>query len=125
MENTMKYRTIYSRNAHQHNNQNIDTFTCQHCGMQVLFNVPGTRHRNHCPYCLWSLHIDIRPGDRVALCNGKMQPISLFVRDDQELSIIHRCTLCGTLKINRIAGDDDQDQLVNIIKKPMEMFDMK
>jgi len=28
----------------------------------------GGRHRNHCPFCLHSRHVDdARPGDRVAL----------------------------------------------------------
>lgn len=120
----MKYKTIYGRNARQYNDYNKDAFICRHCGMAVKLNVPGTKHRNHCPYCLWSLHIDIRPGDRAALCNGKMQPISIFAREDGELSVIHRCTGCGTLKINRIAGDDEEDQLKLIIKKTIEMFNM-
>ncbi|MBN2041762.1 MAG: RNHCP domain-containing protein [Spirochaetes bacterium] len=75
--------------------------------MSVPLSVPGSSHRNHCPYCLWSKHLDIKPGDRAELCNGSMHPISLYRRDDNELSIIHRCSKCGKLKINRIAGDDD------------------
>ena len=26
----------------------------------------GTQHRNHCPNCLTSLHLDNEPGDRAA-----------------------------------------------------------
>lgn len=26
----------------------------------------GTQHRNHCPNCLTSLHLDNKPGDRAA-----------------------------------------------------------
>jgi DNA-directed RNA polymerase subunit RPC12/RpoP len=117
----MRYKTLYKKNTHLFNNK--DSFKCHHCGMQVLVDMIGTKHRNHCPYCLWSLHVDIRPGDRVALCNGLMQPISVFARDDGEISIIHRCTVCGTLKINRIAGDDDHIQLIFILKKSMNKLD--
>ena len=28
----------------------------------------GTQHRNHCPNCLTSLHLDNEPGDRAANC---------------------------------------------------------
>ena len=30
----------------------------------------GTRHRNHCPNCLASVHLDDEPGDRAADCGG-------------------------------------------------------
>ena len=35
----------------------------------------GTQHRNHCPNCLSSLHLDIEPGDREADCGGIMDPV--------------------------------------------------
>ena len=28
----------------------------------------GSNHRNHCPNCLYSLHVDIEPGDRESEC---------------------------------------------------------
>lgn len=30
----------------------------------------GSNHRNHCPNCLYSLHVDIEPGDRESECGG-------------------------------------------------------
>jgi Zn finger protein HypA/HybF involved in hydrogenase expression len=44
----------------------IEDFTCEHCGEQVT----GNGFTNHCPQCLWSKHVDIDPGDRLALCGG-------------------------------------------------------
>lgn len=32
------------------------SFQCQHCGVAVSLDAPGTTHRNHCPACLWSRH---------------------------------------------------------------------
>jgi hypothetical protein len=69
---------------------------------------PGTRHRNHCPTCLWSLHVDDDvPGDRDADCAGSMEPIGVTVRDDGEWALVHRCAGCSTVHVNRIAGDDN------------------
>ncbi len=81
-------------------------FVCRHCKRPVEPSSYGTEHRNHCPTCLWSLHVDDRPGDRSSACQGKQEPIAVWVRPDGEWAIIHRCTSCGTLKSNRIAGDD-------------------
>ena len=40
----------------------------------------GTQHRNHCPNCLTSLHLDNEPGDRAADCGGQMEPVAVWVR---------------------------------------------
>ena len=47
-----------------------DSFTCKVCGRLVTPDAAGTDHRNHCPNCLSSLHVDIEPGDREADCGG-------------------------------------------------------
>ena len=42
-------------------------FKCGRCRAFVGPVVHGGRHRNHCPYCLASRHVDLRrPGDRPA-----------------------------------------------------------
>lgn len=81
-------------------------FNCRHCGRAVDGDACGTAHRNHCPWCLWSVHVDDRPGDRQACCGGTMEPIAVWAKRDGEWAIVHRCTACGTLRTNRIAGDD-------------------
>ena len=43
-----------------------DSFTCRVCGRLVVSAGAGSGHRNHCPNCLHSLHLDIEPGDRAA-----------------------------------------------------------
>jgi len=47
-------------------------------------------------------------GDRQSACGGVMEPIAISVRKDKEWIIIHRCTECGTLRENRVAGDDNE-----------------
>ena len=52
-----------------------ETFTCHKCGKDVTLHPTGSA-RNHCPYCLYSLHVDTEsPGDRASDCHGLMDPI--------------------------------------------------
>ena len=83
-------------------------FLCAHCGAFVPEPAFGTGQRNHCPHCLWSLHVDIKPGDRRSLCTAAMEPIAIWVAQSDEWRLIHRCSGCGVLKPNRIAGDDSE-----------------
>lgn len=84
-----------------------DTFTCKVCGRPCVPENAGSSHRNHCPNCLSSLHVDIEPGDRASDCGGIMEPIAVWVRKGGEWAIIHRCKRCGALSSNRVAADDN------------------
>ncbi|MCK4514649.1 MAG: RNHCP domain-containing protein [Spirochaetaceae bacterium] len=95
-------------------------FTCAHCGVTVPACAPGTNHRNHCSHCLWSLHVDVRPGDRAHLCCSPMEPIAIWVLASGERRIVHRCTRCGVLKANRVAGDDDDTVVTSLAGKVHE-----
>lgn len=96
-----------------------DTFTCKHCGRVIVPIGAGTQHRNHCPNCLTSLHLDNEPGDRAADCGGQMEPIAVWVRKSGKWAIIHRCRLCGKLASNRIAADDNPMMLMSIAMRPL------
>ncbi len=95
-----------------------DSFTCKVCGRLVLPDGAGSEHRNHCPYCLSSQHLDVKPGDREADCGGVMDPIAVWVRKSGEWAVIHRCNICGALSSNRIAADDNPVKLVSLAMKP-------
>ncbi|MFF8713498.1 RNHCP domain-containing protein [Streptomyces sp. NPDC015184] len=95
-------------------------FRCVGCRLDVSLDAPGTTHRNHCPNCLASLHVDRRvPGDRAADCHGRMEALSMSARPDGEWMIIHQCLSCGELSANRIAGDDNALALVRLALKPL------
>jgi ribosome biogenesis GTPase len=94
-------------------------FTCRHCGVDVVMQGGGTQHRNHCPRCLHSVHLDVVPGDRLALCGGLMEPVSVWVRKGDEWAIIHRCRKCGRFGSNRIAADDNELLLMSLAVKPL------
>lgn len=96
-----------------------DSFTCRHCGWAVAAQGAGTAHRNHCPRCLWSLHLDDRPGDRASGCRGGMEPIAIQARAGGEWSVLQRCTECGVIKANRIAGDDNEWLLLSLAARPL------
>jgi hypothetical protein len=97
-----------------------DSFRCRHCRLDVSISAPGTRHRNHCPSCLWSRHLDELPGDRAAGCAGAMEPIAVAVRDDGEWALVHRCEACSAVRLNRIAGDDNAYSLLQLARRPLD-----
>ena len=45
-----------------------EEFECINCG--ELVSKLEYSARDHCPYCLYSIHIDINPGDRANDCKG-------------------------------------------------------
>lgn len=95
------------------------SFRCRHCRLDVPLDAPGTAHRNHCPGCLWSRHLDETPGDRAAECGSSMEPIAVCVRGDGEWVLVHRCSGCGELSLNRTAGDDNPLVLVRLALRPL------
>jgi len=94
-------------------------FTCRHCGRLVTPEGAGTRHRNHCPNCLTSLHVDDAPGDRASDCGGRMEPIAVWVKRGGEWAILHRCSRCGKISANRVAADDNPMKLMSIAMGPL------
>lgn len=96
-----------------------ETFVCSVCGRTVIAHGAGSDHRDHCPYCLASQHLDIRPGDRAADCGGVMEPIAVWVKKNGEWALIHRCRICGKLNSNRIAADDNPMKLMSLAMKPV------
>ena len=96
--------------------KNDSAFTCANCGKEVL--PMGTSSRNHCPFCLWSLHVDINPGDRANECGGKLRPIRSEPDPKRGFIIIHKCEKCGEIRRNKAAHDASvQPDNINLIIK--------
>jgi len=125
------YPEIYNPSTYHHTDRcrrcsSEDVFTCRRCNSTVYAQpvISGVQNRNHCPYCLWSRHVDhLKPGDRMSACKASMQPIGVTVKRRLnkykqgmfgELMLIHRCCECGKLSINRIAADDQTERLMEI-----------
>ena len=96
-----------------------ESFPCRNCGYPVVPAGTGSDHRNHCPNCLCSVHLDIEPGDRASDCGGLMEPVAVWVRKNGEWAIIHRCRRCGAFSSNRVAADDNPVKLMSIAMKPI------
>ena len=82
------------------------SFTCQNCSKKISNLAWGTKNRNHCPFCLYSLHADNVVGDRLSNCGGLMRPIGKVFKKDGEEVLVHKCVKCGEIRKNRVAGDD-------------------
>lgn len=105
----------------------MNDFICKNCKKVVNKTPIGTCNRNHCPFCLWSLHVDERSGDRKSTCFGLMEPIGLAFKDEGldkygkkrqgEIMIVHKCQKCGKENKNRIAGDDDPKAILEICEE--------
>ena len=95
--------------------KNDQGFTCGHCGRFV--GPLGYTSRNHCPYCLYSLHVDLNPGDRQNPCRGLMQPVGLEISPKKGYVILFRCTKCVKEGRNKAARDDDYEQLLRLSAK--------
>ncbi len=83
--------------------KNDSGFVCAHCGKKV--EPLGYSSRNHCPFCLWSIHVDVNPGDRANECCGLLEPIRTEPDPKKGYVIIHRCTKCGEIRRCRAAHD--------------------
>ena len=100
--------------------KNDSGFICAHCGREV--QPLGYTSRNHCPFCLWSLHLDENPGDRASECGGQMEPVRAEPDPKKGFIITHRCTKCGALRRNKAAAEakvqpDDMGKLIRLTAK--------
>ena len=113
--------------GHQNDFYGLGGFKCAHCQQFVSTDtlLSGVNNRNHCPYCLWSRHLDLfASGDRLSACKAKMQPVGLTLKrsrnkyareQDGELMLVHRCTECGKVSINRTAADDEPSVVFTLL----------
>ncbi|USN58905.1 MAG: RNHCP domain-containing protein [Candidatus Peribacteria bacterium] len=84
-----------------------ESFVCEHCDKEVSKHPSGSA-RNHCPFCLYSKHLDdTSPGDRASRCQGLMEPIGMDTRKNKGTMIIHQCQKCQKKMLNKLAPDDD------------------
>lgn len=93
----------------------IEDFVCGYCGSAVK----GNGYTNHCPSCLWSKHVDIHPGDRLAACQGLMEPVRAMDEGSRR-RIVHRCVTCGYEKVNDMAPEDSFEVLLQVMRKSAE-----
>lgn len=88
-----------------------EEFECQNCH-QHNPKLAGSC-RNHCKYCLYSLHLDKEsPGDRLSDCHHLMAPISISKNKKKGWMIHHQCQKCAKEIPNKAAEDDNFEQII-------------
>ena len=50
-----------------------------------------------------------------------MEPIAVTVRGESRWMLVHRCTRCGRLRLNRTAADDNVLLLMQLAALPLTM----
>ncbi|MDD3646570.1 MAG: RNHCP domain-containing protein [Candidatus Gracilibacteria bacterium] len=94
-----------------------EEFVCENCSKQIIKHPEGSA-RNHCPFCLYSKHLDKDfPGDRSSDCGGLMQPIGIDNKKNKGWMIKHRCLKCGKEILNKVAPDDNFLEFIQKINK--------
>ncbi len=88
-----------------------ENFICENCGKEV--QKANYTARDHCPYCLYSKHVDINPGDRANTCKGLLKPVGIEKFKDT-YKILYRCTKCNQEHKNIMANDDDMNEIIKI-----------
>lgn len=94
--------------------KNDDSFICINCGKKV--EKLGYTSRDHCKFCLYSIHVDITPGDRQNTCKGILVPINVITDSKKGEVIIYKCSKCGKIIKNIVAKDDSRDAILSVIK---------
>lgn len=88
-------------------------FICENCGAEI--KPLGYTARDHCPFCLYSKHVDIFPGDRSNNCKGLMRPIGIEKFKDT-YKILYECNKCKEKHKNIMASDDDMSLIIELSK---------
>ena len=91
-----------------------EEFTCINCGKNV--KKLGYTARDHCNYCLYSVHVDINPGDRKNNCHGILVPFDIE-KFKNTYKIIYKCNKCYKIHKNIMANDDDMNKIIEVSKK--------
>lgn len=91
--------------------ENNQGFVCKVCGVEVPQHPSSSR--DHCNSCLYSIHVDINPGDRVHPCHGLLEPIEIEIKKGEK-RIVYKCQNCGGRVVNIAAPDDNPEEIVKL-----------
>ena len=88
-----------------------ENFICENCGKDVKKS--NYTARDHCPFCLYSKHVDNNPGDRANTSKGLLKPIGIEKFKDS-FKIIYKCEKCGEFHKNIVHDDDNSDLIIEL-----------
>ena len=87
-----------------------EDFECANCGAKVM----GTGYTDHCPRCLYSMHVDINPGDRKERCRGIMKPVGAS-SDRKGFTIHYVCMRCWARRSFKAAEGDNEELIYQLM----------
>lgn len=97
-----------------------ENFVCENCKREVLKH-PEWSARNHCPFCLYSKHLDEKfPWDRDSVCEWLMKPVDLDHKKNKWYMLKHKCLKCNKEILNKLAPDDEILDFVKIRNKELQ-----
>lgn len=88
-----------------------EKFICENCN-KIVEKLNYTA-RDHCPYCLYSKHVDINPGDRANKCKGLLIPFQIE-KFKNTYKIVYKCSKCNIIHKNIVAIDDDFEKIIEL-----------
>ena len=94
--------------------KNDNEFICVNCNQKV--EKLKYTSRDHCNHCLYSIHVDITPGDRANDCKGILVPINVIETSKKGKVIIYRCSKCNKEIRNVVAKDDNQEAIYKVVE---------
>ncbi len=100
---------------HKNFKKNDQGFICECCHKKIP--PLGYTSRDHCPFCLTSLHVDIKPGDRQNACRGLLIPVDITSDSKKGYVINYVCSKCGEKHNNKVADDDEYTTILQISNK--------
>ncbi|MDP3994253.1 MAG: RNHCP domain-containing protein [bacterium] len=88
-----------------------EDFVCKVCKEEVK----GTGYTNHCPNCLYSLHVDEEiPGDRNSKCKGLMEPVKIEIKKSEYI-LFHKCAICKKQTRNKTSKEDNLEEMIKLL----------
>lgn len=97
-----------------------DTFICKVCGRTVVPENAGSGHRNHCPNCLASLHLDIEPGDRESDCGGIN-----YAWPTAEIAVMGASGAVGVLHAKEVAAIENPEERAKFVAEKEQEYNDK
>ena len=91
--------------------QRNEGFVCINCNKKVKSHPSSSR--DHCNHCLFGLHVDNEPGDRLNSCRGVLEPVGLRKKKGKE-QVIFRCRKCHEQVYCITAPDDNFDVILEL-----------
>lgn len=95
--------------------KNDESFICINCNKEV--EKLKYTSRDHCNHCLYSIHVDIDPGDRLNKCRGKLIPFNVISSSKKGKVIEYKCSKCKAIVKNIVAEDDSLSEIYKIIEE--------